>query len=145
MKNFYHENFPIYGNLYFQPVCSSNGMATVVAVIISVIVTSIVMFLLGALTSVLVICLCCNPRRLRAPQTNTSGANTPDALAMEGNEAYGQRMEVAENSAYGDVAKQMEMKENVAYGDVAKQMEMKENVAYGPLTEQSTAVYERID
>ena len=106
-------------------------MATAVAVTISVIVTSIVMFFLGALTSALVICLCCNPRRLKAPQTTTSGANTPDALAMEGNEAYGQRMEMAEN---------------IAYDDVAKQMEIKENVAYGTLTEQSTAVvYERID
>ena len=106
-------------------------MATAVAVTISVIVTSIVVFILGALTSALVICLCCNPRRLRAPHTTTSGANTPDALAMEGNEACGQRMEMAENSAYGDVA---------------KQMEIKENVAYGTLTEQSTAVvYERID
>ena len=113
---------------HFQLGCSSNGMATVVTVTISVIVTSTVMFLLGALTSALVICLCCNPRRLRAPQTTTSGAN---ALAMEGNEACGQRMEVAEN---------------IAYGDVAKQMEIKENVAYGPLTEQSIAVvYERID
>ena len=127
---------------------------------ISVIVTAVVMFFLGALTSALVICLCYNPRRLKAPQTSTSTSGTTSALPpggpvyeylKDGGGRDGADGLVAKgNEAYGHGAERIEMGENAAYVDGAKLMEVKENVAYEPHTEhlaarQDDAVYERVD
>ena len=73
---------------------------------ILVIVTAPVMFFLGALTSALVICLCYNPRRLKAPQTSTSTSGTTSALPPgpvyeELNINQGNSIEMIGNAAYG--------------------------------------------
>ena len=77
---------------------------------ITFVMSSVAMFFLGALTSALVICLCYNPRRLKAPQTSTSTSGTTSALPP------------------GPVYEELTTEDKKRAG----QMEMKGNVAYGP-------------
>ena len=90
-------------------------------VIAIVLVASLVMFFLGALTASLVICLCYNPRRLKAPQTSTSTSALPPGPVYE--------ELTTEDKKRAD---QMEMKGNVAYGPSNK-LPVEQNVAYEPL------------
>ena len=94
-------------------------------VIAIVLVASLVMFFLGALTASLVICLCYNPRRLKAPQTSTSTSGTTSALPP--GPVYEEL--TTEDKKRAD---QMEMKGNVAYGPSNK-LPVEQNVAYEPL------------
>ena len=91
---------------------------------IIVTVSTLVMFFLGALTASLVICLCYNPRRLKAPQTSTSTSGTTTSALPP---APGQ------GSVYEEIATEvtepLEMRGNVAY-ETAKRLPMERNVAY---------------
>ena len=87
--------------------------------------TFVLAFLLGTLTSALVICLYCNPRRLKAPQTSTSTSGTTSALPP--GPVYEEL--TTEDKKRAD---QMEMKGNVAYGP-SKKLSVEQNVAYEPL------------
>ena len=91
-----------------------------------VLVTASITFFLGALTSALVICLCYNPRRLKAPQTSTGTSGTTSALPL------GPMYEelTTEDKKRAD---QMEMKGNVAYGPSNK-LPLEQNVAYEPVS-----------
>ena len=84
------------------------------------------MFFLGALTSALVICLCYNPRRLKAPQTSTSTSGTTSALPP--GPVY-EELTTEDKKRAG----QMEMKGNVAYGPSKNKLPLEQNVAYEPL------------
>ena len=70
----------------------------------------------------LVICLCYNPRRLKAPQTSTSTSGTTSALPP--GPVYEEL--TTEDKKRAD---QMEMKGNVAYGP-SNQLPLEQNVAY---------------
>ena len=95
-------------------------------VIAIVLVASLVMFFLGALTASLVICLCYNPRRLKAPQTSTSTSGTTSALPP--GPVY-EELTTEDKKRAG----QMEMKGNVAYGPSKNKLPVEQNVAYEPL------------
>ena len=105
---------------------STSGISTGLAVGITFAVNTLVMFFLGALTSALVICLCYNPRRLKAPQTSTSTSGTTSALPP--GPVYEEL--TTEDKKRAD---QMEMKGNVAYGP-SKKLPVEQNVAYEPLS-----------
>ena len=101
-------------------------LSTEAAVAISAFISFILAFLLGALTSALVICLCYNPRSLKAPQTSTSTSGTTSALPP--GPVYEEL--TTEDKKRAD---QMEMKGNVAYGS-SKKLPLEQNVAYEPLS-----------
>ena len=102
-----------------------DGLSTGTAVAITALTTFVLAFLLGALTSALVICLCYIPRRLKAPQTSTSTSGTTSALPP--GPVYEEL--TTEDKKRAD---QMEMKGNVAYGP-SKKLPLEQNVAYEPL------------
>ena len=68
------------------------------------------------------VCLCYNPRRLKAPQTSTSTSGTTSALPP--GPVYEEL--TTENKKRAD---QMEMKGNVAYGP-SNELPLEQNVAY---------------
>ena len=102
-------------------------LSTGAAIAITAVIIFIIAFILGALTSALVICLCYNPRRLKAPQTSTSTSGTTSALPPG---------PVYEELTTGDKkrADQMEMKGNVAYGPSKNKLPLEQYVAYEPLS-----------
>ena len=110
---------------------------------VSVAVSSIATFLLGALlTSVLVICLCYIPRRLKAPQTSTStsgNTSAPLPLVPDYEElTTSKKIEMEGNAAYAlptvTTSKEIEMEGNAAYAlptvTTSKEIEMEGNAAY---------------
>ena len=100
-------------------------LSTGTTVAIAALTTFVLAFLLGAITASLVICLCYNPRRLKAPQTSTSTSGTTSALPP--GPVYEEL--TTEDKKRAD---QMEMKGNVAYGPSNK-LPLEQNVAYEPL------------
>ena len=108
-------------------VCLLAGLSLSIGNVIAIVlVTALVMFFLGALTSALVICLCYIPRRLKAPQTSTSTSGTTSALPP--GPVYEEL--TTEDKKRAD---QMEMKGNVAYGPSKNKLPVEQNVAYEPL------------
>ena len=109
-------------------VCLLAGLSLSIGNVIAIVlVTALVMFFLGALTSALVICLCYIPRKLKAPQTSTSTSGTTSALPP--GPVYEEL--TTEDKKRAD---QMEMKGNVAYGPSKNKLPLEQNVAYEPLS-----------
>ena len=106
-----------------------NELSTGAAVAITAVIIFIIAFLLGALyLQPLVICLCYNPRRLKAPQTSTSTSGTTSALPP--GPVYEEL--TTEDKKRADQS-EMEMEGNVAYGP-SKKLPLEQNVAHEPLS-----------
>ena len=119
-------------------------LSTGAVVGITLVVSTPLAFLLGALTASLVICLCWNPRRLKAlPQTSTSDS-TSTSLQRRSEPPHTARMEMEGNVAYHTNANEVQRMNEV-------EMEMEENAAYEPsrtptkpILEQENLTYEPI-
>ena len=107
-----------------------NKLSTGAAVAITTVIVFIIAFLLGALTASLVICVCYIPRRLKAPQTNTSTSGTTSALPP--GPVY-EELTTEDKKRADQSLSEMEMEGNVAYGP-SKKLPVEQNVAYEPLS-----------
>ena len=122
-------------------------LSTGAVVGITLVVSTPLAFLLGALTASLAICLCWNPRRLKAlPQTSTSNS-TSTSLQRRSEPPHTARMEMEGNVAYHTNANEVQRINEVEQ----MEMEMEENAAYEqsrtptkPILEQENLTYEPI-